>query len=168
MPKYCLDTSGISNPLVQMPEDIFGGLWGKFIKLIEGGCFCCTAEIADEYDHIVGNVGKCLAAQKAAMVYEIGQNHWDWPTYVGHVNHITSTYRQFISEYNSNRKNTVGLSDVSIVALAKTLNLPVVSMEGLDGGQTSGTKMRIPRLCKEEGVTHLTFNDLLRTEGLNI
>ena len=168
MPKYCLDTSAISNPLVQMPEDIFGGLWGKFMKLIEDGCFCCTTEIADEYDHILGNVGKCLTAHKRAMVYEIGQSHWDWTTYVSHVNHITSTYGQFISEYNGNRKNTVGLSDVSIVALAKTLNLPVVSMEGLDGGQTSDTKMRIPRLCKEVGVTHLTFNDLLRTEGLSI
>jgi hypothetical protein len=168
MHKYCLDTSGISNPLAQMPEDIFAGLWGKIAKLVENGFFCCTTEIADEYQHIEGNMGRRLSAHKASMVYEIGQDNWDWAAYVGHVNHIISTYRQFISEYNSNRKNTVGLSDVSIVALAKTLNLPVVSMEGLDGGQTSATKMRIPRLCKQEGVKHLTFNDLLRAEGLSI
>ena len=38
-------------------------------------------------------------------------------------------YRQFISEFNLNRKDTVGLNDISIVGLAKTLNRPLVSME---------------------------------------
>jgi hypothetical protein len=30
-----------------------------------------------------------------------------------------------ISEYNGNRKNTIGLNDLTIIALAKTLGLPV-------------------------------------------
>ena len=102
------------------------------------------------------------------MLYEVGRDHWDWQSYIGHVNRMVAQHRAFISEYNSNRSNTVGLNDLSIVALGKTLALPVVSMEGSDGGQVSATKMRIPRLCIVEGVRHLDFNDLLRQEGLSI
>jgi hypothetical protein len=40
-------------------------------------------------------------------------------------------YRRYISEFNNNRKDTVGLNDISIIALGRTLNLPVVSMETL-------------------------------------
>ena len=56
-----------------------------------------------------------------------------------------------ISEYNGNRKGTVGLNDVSIVALAKTLKLPLISMES-NSFQSSITKVRIPGLCSLEGV----------------
>ena len=56
------------------------------------------------------------------------------------------------------------LNDISIIALARTLELPVVSME---------TKLppdakwkRIPCICGLEAVEHLTFNDFLRKEGI--
>jgi len=168
MHKYCLDTSGISNPLAMMPEDIYASLCGKVIDMICSGIFCCTAEIAEQYTHVEGAVGECLKDNIQSMLYEIEQDHWDWRLYISHVNRMSVQYRNFISDYNTNRKNTVDLDDVSIVALAKSLSLPVVSMEGLDRGQPSATKMRIPRLCHCEGVTHYTFNDLLRLEGVNI
>jgi hypothetical protein len=168
MHKYCLDTSGISNPLVAMPEDIFTSLWSKIIDLICDGNFCCNAEIAEQYTYIEGAVGECLKENIPIMLYEIEQGHWDWKLYIGHFTRMSHEYKQFISEYNGNRKNTVDLDDVSIVALAKSLSLPVVSMEGFDGGQQSDKKMRIPRLCDCEGVTHYTFNDLLRLEGINV
>jgi hypothetical protein len=168
MHKYCLDTSGVSNPLAMMPEDIYSSLWGKVIDLICSGVFCCNAEIAEQYTHIEGPVGECLNDNISDMLYEIEQDHWDWRLYIAHVTRMSHQYRQYISDYNNNRKNTVDLDDVSIVALAKTLGLPVVSMEGLDRGQLSATKMRIPRLCECEGVKHHTFNELLRLEGINI
>ena len=71
-----------------------------------------------------------------------------------------------ISEYNGNRKGTVGLNDISIVALAMTLRLPLVSMEKPNVYQPSAKKMRIPDVCKVEGVNHLTFNEFLRAEGI--
>ena len=151
-----------------MPEDIFGGLWAKVRELIEDDLFCCTTEIFEEYEHIEGAVGKCLCNHKSSILFEIGDDDWEWDKYVLHVNRMRDTYKQFISEYNSNRKNTVGINDLSIVALAKTLKLPVVSMEGLDRGQISASRMRIPRLCDLENVVHLTFNELLRQEGINI
>ena len=163
MPKYCLDTSAISNPLMAMPEDLYVSVWGKVVSVISSGAFCCTKEISDEYDHIRGNVGDCLRNNK--VLHEVGQDTWNWPEYVGHVQRMSTQYKAFISEYNSNRRNTVGLNDLSIVALAKTLQIPVVSMEGSDQGQISLNRMRIPRLCVVEGIDHLDFNEMLRREG---
>ena len=168
MPKYCLDTSGISNPLAAMPEDMYPSLWEKIVFLIEARYFCCNAEIAEQYKHVEGNVGKCLRDNTKYMLFEIGKPHWNWQTYIDNVNRMIATYKEFISEYNGGRKNTIDIDDVSIVALAKTLGLPVVSMEGSDRGQTSASKMRIPRLCECEGVHHLMFNELLRNEGLKV
>jgi hypothetical protein len=147
-----------------MPEDLYGPVWIKVIGLVRAGIFCCNAEIAEQYMHIEGAVGDCLREHIPTMLYEIGRPHWDWNGYVSHFNRMKVVYQAFISEYNGNRKNTVDVSDVSLVALAKTLCLPVVSMEGFDRGEGSAKKMRIPRLCDCEGVDHKTFNELLRTE----
>lgn len=75
------------------------------------------------------------------------------------------TYKAVISEYNGNRKSTICLNDVSIIALAKTLTLPVVSMESLST-QDSNKRKRIPNVCQDEGVPHLNFNQFLRAEGI--
>lgn len=166
--RYCLDTSGISNPLVTMPHDCFGSLWQKVVDLISNGVFCCNAEIAEQYSHIEGPVGDCLMQHTPLMLFEVGVETWDWQGYIANVNRMTASYHDYISDYHSNRRNTIDLDDLSIVALAKTLDLPVVSMEGFDGGQTSPTKMRIPRLCICEGVPHRTFIELLRQEGISL
>jgi hypothetical protein len=60
----------------------------------------------------------------------------------------------------------VGLKDVSIIALAKTLKLPLVHMEKPNTHQPSQKRMRIPDVCDKEGVKHLTFNEFLRAEGI--
>ena len=160
--KFCLDTSGLSNPLESMPEDItlYKGVWLHITAQIKAGIFAVNKEIYDELCCIEGNVGSCIKANKDQLLLEIGQSDWDWKRYLDIVEELRTRYSSFISEYNQNRKGTVGLNDVSIVALAKALNLPLISMESLSF-QTSPTKMRIPRLCSLEGITHLTFNEFL-------
>ena len=44
--KYCLDTSGFSNPLMEMPEDIHKTLWPSVVSKIEAHIFCWNVEIA--------------------------------------------------------------------------------------------------------------------------
>jgi hypothetical protein len=61
---------------------------------------------------------------------------------------------------------TVGLNDITIIALASALEVPVVSMEV--SAASSIRKKRIPDVCNELGITHLTFNEFLRTEGIII
>lgn len=101
----------------------------------------------------------------SALQLEIGEAGWDWPTYLEHAERLRVTYKPVISEYNGNRKSTVGLNDISIIALAKTLALPLVSMEKTSF-QASATKMRIPQVCYLESVMHMDFNQFLRAEGI--
>jgi hypothetical protein len=45
MKKYCFDTSGLSNPWLELPDDIFASVWDQVIDRIEGGMIGATAEI---------------------------------------------------------------------------------------------------------------------------
>jgi hypothetical protein len=58
------------------------------------------------------------------------------------------------------------LNDVTIIALAKTLSLPLVSMES--SAVPSPKKKRIPDICPLEGVTHLTFNEFCIAEKIQV
>src|SRR5262249_28637151 len=127
--KYCFDTSGISNPLETMPEDIHESAWTKIKACIEGGMFAVTTEIYDEMIHITGTVGECIRAKGAALVVEMGEGEGDGESNAGHGTERQDQHRQFISEFNNNRRGTACLNDISIIGLAKTLKLPVVSME---------------------------------------
>jgi hypothetical protein len=159
--KYCLDTSGLSNPLESMPEIIpmYQPIWNHVKTHIENGIFAVNDEIYQELFCLNGQVGQCLKDNKAKLVLEVGEA-WDWQRYLDIFEDMRVRHRAIISEYNGNRKGTVGLNDVSIVALAKCLGLPIISMESISF-QTSTTKVRIPGLCDLEGVEHLTFNDFL-------
>ena len=165
MKKYCIDTSGISNPLESMPEDIHESVWNGFkTKCIQPGILAVTEEIYEEMEHISGTVGECIKAHKAQMVLEIGGADWDWNGYIDHTNRMQETYKDYISELTGGSTKTVCLNDISIIALAKTLGLPVVSMEAKIAA--NGTKRRIPNICDSEGIPHLRFSEFLRAENL--
>jgi dephospho-CoA kinase len=56
---------------------------------------------------------------------------------------------------------------MTIIALAKTLGLPVVSMEKFIHQQDSKNR-RIPNICQMEGIQHLDFNQFLRALGTKL
>ena len=64
MKKYCLDTSGLSNPLESMPEDIHSSLWLKIAGLVVDGKFAVTAEIYEELGHLPGPIGPIAVEPK--------------------------------------------------------------------------------------------------------
>jgi hypothetical protein len=165
MKKYCFDTSGISTPLELMPEDIHRSAWTKIKALIVSGIFAVTAEIYDEMTHITGTVGDCIIANKNALLLEVGDGAWDWETYTRHTTRMQDDYKQFISEFNSGLKSTIGMTDVSIIALAKTLAVPLVQMES-KVNNTASKKRRIPDICDIEKVDCLYFSQFCRKEGL--
>lgn len=167
MHNYCLDTSGISSLLVDMPETIYVSLWGKVISLIHAKVFCWNGEIAAELALIGGRVGQALASVNSDCLYEVNQGNWQSQSYLALTGQWTIKYNQYISEYNNNRKDTIGMSDLSIVALAKILGKPLVSMEK-PNFHPSTKRMRIPELCRREQVKHLNFNEFLMAEGLTI
>ena len=167
MKKYCLDTSGLSNPLEHMPEDIHVTLWHRVADVIQGGHMSATAEIYEELTHINGKIGSCLKSRKDDIMLDVGDGRWDWNSYLAHAKRMAVAHRKFISEYNGNRKGTVGLIDLSIIAMGKAMSLPVVSMENLIKPPI-GSCLRIPNVCKLESVEHLTFSEFLRKEKIQI
>jgi hypothetical protein len=94
---------------------------------------------------------------------EVGDD-WDWGTYITNVNSMEDSHHAYISEYCGGSRKTVCLNDISIIALAKTLGLPVVSME--ERVTAGSNKLHIPDVCDLEGVEHLGFNEFLRNEKL--
>lgn len=168
MHKYCLDTSGISNPIMDLPEDVHVTLWQKVQKCVTDGLFCWNKEISKELDSIYGQTGDCLRACNGSCCYEVGSGSWAWQGYITTFDAMRLKYTPYISEYNGNRKDTVGINDVSIISFAKAMNLPLLSMERPNRGQPSQRKMRIPDVCAAENVKHMNFTEFLRAEGIKI
>jgi hypothetical protein len=169
MKRYCIDMSGLSNPASEdaMPQDIHVSLWARVHALIEGGELAATEEVYEELTHIIGPLGECIKANKKSLMMEVDDESWDGPAYIEHATRMQDDHQKFIREFNGGSKGTVGLNDISIIALAKTLKLPVVSMEKRKAHQ-SAKKRAIPDICDAEEVTHMTFNDLLRTEAITL
>ena len=164
MKKYAFDTSGVSNPLEAMPEDVHDSLWSHFkTKVLPSGIVAVTQEIFEEMEHIPGAVGASIKANKANILMEVGED-WDWQSYIDHSNKLQDTHHDFISEFIGGSKKTVGLNDISIIALAMTLRVPVVSME--KPVSAGSKKLHIPDVCKIEKVDHLNFSDFCRKENL--
>jgi len=168
MAEYCLDTSGLSNPWEKLPEDIYDSLWKRVRELIVASKFCCTKEIYDEMLSISGTLGDCIRSHSHCLVMEIGADDWDWEQYLHHIQRMQVDYASVISEFNGNRKGTVGLNDLSLIALARTTGLPVISMETANVYQPSTAKRRIPDICAIENVPHMDFNDLLRDQRIRL
>lgn len=167
MKKYCLDTSGLSNPLEAMPADIYVSLWAQIEARITGGDLACTAEIYEELTHLEGPIGDCIKDNEPNLRLEVGDASWDFPTYLEHATRLQVEYAAFLRENHSGKKSTVGLNDLSIIALAKTLALPVISMEKAKAHQSDKWR-QIPDICAAEKVPHMNFNDYLRAEGIQL
>ncbi len=167
MPRYAMDTSWISNPVMDLPQDVHVSLWQRVASLLEEGAFCWNQEIWEEIDgSVYGDIANSLQiCQDNGGCFELGQDRWDWAQYIAHYNDIKTRYAGYISEYHGNRSSTIGLNDCSIVCLGKTLGLPVASMERRNV-HSSPKRMRIPELCDREGIQHLDLNELLRAEGI--
>lgn len=167
MKKYCLDMSGFSNPLQSMPEDIYVSLWTQICDRVEAGQFAATAEIYDELTHIPGKVGQCITDHESKIKMEIGAGEWNFSSYLAHFSQLHPKYEPFINGTGGS-KMSLSIPDFSIVMLGKTLALPVVSMEIACAHNPTTKSRKIPDVCAAENVIHMTFNDLLRAEGITI
>lgn len=167
MKRYCFDTSGLTTALEGMPQDIHISLWTQISSLVVGGQIAVTEEIYKEMTHIQGNFGECIRSNANNLVLELGDAAWDFSNYLNHAKRMQTTYAKFIRENVGGKKATIGTNDLSIVALGKSLALPVVSMEKPKAHQ-SETRRGIPDICTAEQIPHMTFNDFLRAEGIKL
>jgi len=150
-----------------MPEDIpvYAPLWEQIKAFILKGEIATTSEIYAQMCKITGSVGQCIKESKSSLMMEVGDASWDFEAYIRHFKRMQSDYHAHISEYShGGSKRTVDIADLTVVALGRTMDLPVVSMEVT--AFPSPDKRRIPDICSLEGVPHLTFNDFLRIEKI--
>ncbi len=164
--KYCFDTSALSNPVLMMPPDIHVSLWATVIRLINAGIIAATPEIYLEMKRIfAAPLAACIVGSETSLVLEHGQPNWDWRSCIGHFARMQMEQKDYLSENQGGTKKTISENDLSTVALAKTLDLPLVSME-IKVSAEARMKRRIPDVCELENVEHLCFNDFLRREKL--
>ncbi|HXS39641.1 MAG TPA: DUF4411 family protein [Stellaceae bacterium] len=163
MPKYCVDTSGLSHPYEEIPEDIHSSLWQRVRDTITAGHVAVTQEIFDEITLIPGGLGTHINKNKGLVLYEVQKGNWNWQDYIKHATRMQSDHKAYIREFCGGSPKTVCLNDISIIALAKTLKLPVLSME--KKVEKNSKKRHIPDICNAESVTHIDFNDFCRQEG---
>ena len=167
MKRYCFDTSGFSNPHETMPEDIpiYVPLWAQMVEFVESGAVAATTEIYSQMCKIPDDFGECLRQNKARILLEVGDASWSFQTYIDHFTRMQRQYHAHISEYShAGSKRTIDIPDLTIIALGRTLGIPVVSMEVTTG--QSPDKRRIPDICLMEGVVHRTFNEFLKDEKI--
>ncbi|WP_288902381.1 DUF4411 family protein [uncultured Sneathiella sp.] len=162
MKRFCFDNSGFSNPYQNMPEYIphYQPIWNEVRQTILSGIIGTTKEIYDEMCLIEGDLGNCIKNNQDAILLEVGDVGWNFDRYLAEFNRMRTVHEEYISEYShSNSRRTICLNDLTVIALAKTLNVPVVSEES--SAAKSDRHRRIPDICDAENVDHLYFNDFL-------
>jgi hypothetical protein len=147
-----------------MPSDIHASLWVQVLEFFDAGNVAITTEIYDEMILLPDGVGDQIKVAKDSLILEVGETTWNWREYIKNSNRMQDDYHDYISEFTGGSSKTICLNDLSIVALAKTLGLPLVNMEAFVQEQ-SPNKRRIPNICSYEGITSLNFNEFLRNEG---
>jgi hypothetical protein len=109
-PRYCFDTSGLSNPRETQPEDIYESLWDFVRSIIESRTIAVTKEIHDEMCHINDGLGEFIAEREELMVFEVAKGDWDWERYINEANTLVDKYRPYISEYSGGSPKTICLN----------------------------------------------------------
>ncbi len=128
-----------------MPEDVkmFQPMWSSLNAFVRSGAVATTTELYDEMYKITGRFGTCVKQCRADLVLEVDDPTWNGVGYIRQYERMCTEHRQFISEYtHMSSKETISLNDMTVIALAKTLKLPVVSSESSSGN--SPFKRRIP------------------------
>jgi hypothetical protein len=149
-----------------MPEDValYGPVWECVITAIEAGKIAVTAEIYEELCHITGDVGDCIRDNKESLLMELDDPSWGPLQYIANFDQMRKNQAEWIAEYSmKSPARTITSPDLTGIALAKTLALPLIHMES--SAATSPKHKRIPDICALEGVLSYSFNDFLRLEG---
>ncbi len=161
--KYCLDTSGLSNPRMVLPDDIFVSVWNHVYLMIELGAFAVTKGIFSELEMIEGGMGKFISENRKMMLMD-RDGDWNEGEYLSIFEDFKERYRSVLSTPEVRKRRTIDQNDLSIVALGKAMRLPVITMESRPI-QISQKRKRVPEICDLESVEWLTFNDFLRREN---
>lgn len=149
-----------------MPYAIHEPMWRRVENVLTSGIVAVTHEIFVEMSKIDGFIRTAIDANQEQLELEIGEDDWDSNVYSGYVDKFRKRHKDFISEYIGGRNDTICLTDISIVALAKTLAVPLVQAERKVIVKPNTLVRRIPNICEVEGVDCWTFDRFILAEYL--
>lgn len=94
MKKYTFDTSGLSTPHEQLPEEVvlYRPVWDCVIKCIEAGRIGVTLETYKEMCHITGDVGECIKDNKRLLLIEVDDLTWPALEYIQNYNRMRKAH----------------------------------------------------------------------------
>ncbi len=150
-----------------MPPDIHKSMWASIVGLIKGGIIAVTPEIYSEllrFDFPMAS--NFIADHEKELLLDFETSSWEWSSYVSHLASMLEKYHDYLSENQRFSRKTVCENDLTTIALAKSMNLPLVSMESKIDPKAI-LKLHIPDVCEREHVEHLWLNDFLRKEKLS-
>ena len=169
MKKFVLDTSGLSKPIQDMPPHRHKRLWNCIKQSIGNGVFATTEEVFEEEMLLLPDgIGAYMADNRSSIVLDFGDPYVNWNDYVITANEMQILYRESTQRTLQGRTDTVGIKDISVVALAKVLNLPLVSEAALIHDTSQTYKRKIPNVCAEYSVKHLSFNEFIDAEDYDL
>ena len=151
-PKYSIDTSAILEGYNRYyPPDVFPTLWGKIELLIKNGELKATAMVLEELKQKDDDVRNWAKQQEKDLFVPVDENIQKI------VSEIMKNYPRIVAESKQNKKNN---ADPFVIALAKQNDVTAISAE--EG--SSEKKPKIPFICENFEIKHITFLEFIRTE----
>lgn len=154
--RYCIDTSGLTNGWKNYSPDFLPDLWKDIEDLIDGGGLISAEEVLRELE--VGGDDLYQWALKRPVMFVPSAD-------IG----IQQAVAQILSNpehaklipLNSTAKT---IADPYVIATAKVQGCTVISNERLQLSP-SPNKTKIPNVCQDLGITHLTFLEFIKAQG---
>jgi hypothetical protein len=146
-PGYVIDTGALIDLWRRRyPRDVFGGLWEKIDKMVEGGDLIAPQEVLVELGKQRDELAKWAKKQKPFLSPDDEQ-----------LKRVKDIMTRFVSLVDTS--GTAPNADPFVVALAISKGWSVVSSE--HPGGTSPRK-RIPDVCAHYGIKCLSLLDFFR------
>ncbi len=143
--KYVFDNSPLSALFRNYYRDRFPSLWESFDTMIAEGEITSTREVLREIENIGGEVAIWASDNKGLFVTPTAEEA-EFVTEIYKVAHFQQNIeRQKILRGGQN-------ADTFLIARAKTLGIPVVTME-----KYKEHSVKIPNICEHFGVECLTL-----------
>ena len=150
--KYSIDTSAILDGYNRYyPPDVFPALWKNIEILIKNGDLKATEIVLQELKIKKDDTYKWAEQQKEGLFVPIDESIQKT------VSKIMEKYPRILAESKKNKRNK---ADPFVIALAKKHGATVISGEK----EGSENKPKIPFICQNFKIKHITFLQFIRTE----
>jgi Domain of unknown function (DUF4411) len=151
---YCIDTSALIDGWRDFyPPDVFPALWQDIEELIEAGVLISCEEVKTEL--AIGDSLDDWASNRPNMFLPL-----DADTQLALASILSHPEHRKLVKPQATKTD----ADPFVIATAQVKNCTVVSNEKLRSSP-SPTKNWIPNVCRDLGIRHLSFLELIRERG---